>query len=363
MNIPQVRLLLDEREKAAVNAVLESGWITEGPQCAAFHDSLLKLTGAPYGVFAPNGTLALVMALLTLGIEQGDEVIVPDCTFIASANSVVLAGGTPVFCDVKPDTFQIDVESAERVVTPSTKFIMPVHLFGSCADMDAVMGFAARHGLLVVEDAAQAIGVHYRGQHAGTFGDCGCFSFFADKTLTTGEGGFVVCRDLHDYEWLELLRCHGRRQSGSFVHPHMGWNFRITDLQAAVGNAQMAKLRDTIALKQMALDWYHYELDDVDEVQFVSVEKGSEQVPFRCALLCQRREQLSVYLREWGIEPRTFFYPLHMQPCFGYLGSPDDLQFPNAIHGWEQGLLLPCYPLLTRKEVATIGNAIRGFYA
>jgi perosamine synthetase len=282
---------------------------------------------------------------------------------VASANAVVLTGATPVFCDVKPDTFQIDVESAERFVTDSTKAVMPVHLFGSCADMDAVMGFAQGNHLLVVEDAAQAIGVHYKGQHAGTFGNCGCFSFFCDKTLTTGEGGFVVCHDEYTYERLQRLRCHGRIQSGSFYHPDIGWNFRITDLQATLGVAQMAKLKDVIALKQMALDWYHQELDGVEQVEFIAVEEGSEQVPFRCALLCANAQRLSEHLLDNGIERRSFFYPLHIQPCFEHLGQTNDADFPNAMEGWERGLLLPCYPTLNGKEVPYIATVIRVVYA
>jgi len=362
VNIPQVRLFLDDREKQAVLSCLESGWLSEGPQCEHFHDALLKLMGARFGVFAPNGTLALFLALLALEIGPGDDVIVPDCTFVASANAVILTGAEPVFCDVKPGTFQIDVASAERALTRKTRAIMPVHLFGSCADMAAVMAFADQHSLYVVEDAAQAVGVHYRGQHAGTVGNVGCFSFFCDKTLTTGEGGFVVTNDARLYDRLLLLRCHGRKSSGTFIHPDIGWNFRITDLQGALGNAQMAKLQDAIALKQIALEWYHAELDGVEQVEFVSVEEGSEQVPFRCALLVERREQLMAHLKERGVEPRTFFYPLHRQPCFDYLCQDEDSDFPVAMDGWERGLLLPCYPTLGRLEVAHIGEAIRGFY-
>jgi perosamine synthetase len=362
MNIPQVRLWLDEREKLAVNACLNSGWLSEGPQCEAFRESLLELMGAKYGAFAPNGTLALSLALMALGIDVGDEVIVPDTTFVASANAVTLASGVPVFCDVDPHTFQIDVASAERAVTVDTKAVMPVHLFGSCPDMDAVMDLAQRHDLLVIEDAAQAIGVHYRGQHAGTFGDCGCFSFFCDKTLTTGEGGFVTCRHPAVYDELIRLRCHGRLRGGSFVHQYTGWNFRITDLQAALGNAQIAKLGEIVTRKRRVLGWYHVELDGVGQVEFIGVQEGSEQVPFRCVLLCEQRERLMVHLRERGIEPRTFFYPLHRQPCFGHLGYRDDAEFPNATRGWERGILLPCYPTMTREEVGYIGEAIRGFY-
>lgn len=370
MQIPQVSPWLGEAERAAAERVIASGWITEGPRAAEFGARLNDLIGAPYGVFAPNGTLALYLGLVAAGVGLGDEVIVPDITFIASANAAIMAGATPVFADVDADCYQLDVEACERVVTKRTRAVMPVHLYGMAANMPEVMAFAQRRGLIVVEDAAQALGVRYRGKHAGAFGAVGCFSFFADKTITTGEGGYVVCQSEAVYERLRLLRNQGRMDRGSFVHPAIGYNFRITDIQAAIGLAQLAKLDMIIARKLAILSWYRRELDSLPDVRFLPVEPGSEYAPFRVVLLCRAAHRLMDRLAQRGIQPRTFFYPLHRQPCFAHLGASgggaqdfDDARFPNAIHGYEHGVALPVFPTLSEREVAYICATIRDFYA
>lgn len=370
MTIPQVMPWLGAEEQAAVLATLADGWITEGSRAAEFSAQLNQLIGVPYGVFAPNGTLALVLGLLALGIGHGDEVLVPDTTFIASANAVCMVGATPVLVDVTPGTYQIDVAACARALTARTRAIMPVHLYGMVANMVAVGEFARAHGLLVIEDAAQAIGVHYQGRHAGTFGDVGCFSFFADKTITTGEGGYVVCHSAALDERLRLLRNQGRLDRGSFVHPALGYNFRITDMQAALGMAQLAKLPAIVERKRAILGWYHVQLDCVEQVRFLPVEPGSEHVPFRAVLLCDAAHELMEYCARQGIQSRTFFYPLHRQPCFSGLdrarGGPldlDDRHFPHAIEGYQRGILLPIFPTLAEAQVAQIGAAIRSFYA
>jgi len=192
VKVPQFLPWIGAEEYAAIGDCFARNWITEGPQTQLFQDKLLELMKVPYGVFAPNGTLAIYLALRALDIRPGDEVIVPDFTFIGSANAVEMTGARPVFCDVHPGHCQIDLASAEKCITPRTRAVMPVHIYGTVCEMAAVMDFARRHRLFVIEDAAQAVGVHYQGQHAGTFGDVGIFSFFADKTITTAEGGFVV---------------------------------------------------------------------------------------------------------------------------------------------------------------------------
>lgn len=361
MHIPQVAPWLGEEEAAAVGEVIADNWITEGPRTAEFSRRLNALMDAPYGVFAPNGTLALYLGLRALGIGPGDEVIVPDITFVASANAVVMAGATPVFAEVSATNYQIDVADCERVCSTRTRAIMPVHLWGMAANMEAVMAFARRHDLLVIEDAAQAIGVRYRGQHTGTFGDVGCFSFFADKTLTTGEGGYVVCRDPAVYERLLLLRNQGRRERGAFIHPEIGFNFRITDMQAAVGLAQLAKLGTIIERKRAILAWYQRGLADCEAVRFPALEPGSTYVPFRAVLLCPDAQTLMAHLAAHGVQPRSFFFPLHQQPCFAHLGL-DDRHYPNALAGYRRGVLLPISPTLTEAQVLDICVTIAAFY-
>lgn len=370
MKIPQVKPWLTEEEAEAAKKTITDNWITEGPLSAEFSKKLNELIGTEFGVFAPNGTLALFLGLLAIEIGPGDEVIVPDTTFIASANAVILTGATPVFAEVNDYNYQIDIAQCEKLITPRTKAIMPVHLYGMTADMDAIMVFAKKHSLKVIEDAAQAIGVKYREQHAGTFGDVGCFSFFADKTITTGEGGYVVCREKQIYEKLMLLRNQGRFDRGSFIHPAVGYNFRMTDLQSAVGLVQLKKLPEIIKRKLQILEWYKDGLKNVKEIKFLDLECGSEYAPFRVVLICERTHVLMEYLSKNEIQPRSFFYPLHKQPCFQYLDKPAggqldlaDDNYKNSVFGYEHGVCFPVYPTLTNEEVRYICKKIIEFYA
>jgi perosamine synthetase len=354
--IPQVKLTIGKEEQTAVQRVMESGWITEGPECEKFRDELLDVIGAPYGVFAPNGTLALVLGLMALGIGAGDKVIVPDSTFIASANAVLMVGATPVFCDVGED-FQFSVANAEKVMDEDVKAIMPVHLYGSTPDMGKVVLFALKHDLLIIEDAAQGMGVTWKGQHTGTFGSIGCFSFYADKTITTGEGGFVVCQNEGIYHRLLLFRNQGRFRSGTFVHPSVGYNFRITDIQAAIGRIQLSKLDSIVKRKREIYSWYVDDLAGLRQIDFILPKSA---VPFRAVFLCEDAESLWDYLGKCAIEPRTAFYPLHAQPYFG--GVNED-GYSNAWRLWDYGVCLPVYPSLSRAEVTYITDIIKGFYA
>jgi len=369
MQIPQMRPWLGEEEQLAAARAIADGWISEGPRAADFAAQLNSLIGVPYGVFAPNGTQALYLALLAAGIGPGDEVLVPDITFIASANAVVFAGATPVFVDVEPKTFQIDVAACATAITPRTKAVMPVHLFGLSPDMDSLLELAQAHGLLIIEDAAQAIGVAYRGRHAGCFGTLGCFSFFADKTITTGEGGYVVCQDAAIYERLRLLRNQGRINRGSFVHEIVGTNMRITDIQAAIGLVQLAKLAQIVARKRDILCWYSEGLDGLAGVRLITPPAHIAAVPFRAVLIVEDAPDLMRHLESRGVQPRAFFYPLHRQPCFAHLGRDrervvclDDAQYPHALYGAEHGVLLPAYPELRAHQVRYICAAVREFY-
>ena len=220
---------------------------------------------------------------------------------------------------------------------------------------------------MVIEDAAQGIGVNYYGQHVGSFGDVGCFSFFADKTLTTGEGGYVVCKDKSTFDQLSLLRNQGRFDRGSFIHPAIGYNFRITDLQAAIGLVQLLKLDQIIERKRKTISTYADLLSMVPQVHILEIEEGSTHVPFRCVLIAEQAHELMKYLESHGIQSRNFFYPLHMQPCFtNWLKTQHSLQdvdYPNSIYGYENGLCLPIFPTLSYDDVSYIAGKVSEFYA
>jgi perosamine synthetase len=236
--------------------------------------------------------------------------------------------------------------------------------------MHTVVDFARRNKLLVVEDAAQAIGVHYKGQHAGTFGAAGAFSFFADKTITTAEGGFVVTNNSDTYEKLLYLRNQGRRERGTFVHPEIGYNFRMTDMQCAMGVVQLEKLNEIIDRKQKILELYQDQLHSVSQVRFFEPPASADWVPFRIPVFCEKAHELMEFLLSREIEPRTFFYPLHRQPAFRYLRddveyphSLEDSLFPQAIAAYDHGVCLPIFPTLSEEQVQYVCSVIKEFYA
>ncbi|OQX52317.1 MAG: hypothetical protein B5M53_08975 [Candidatus Cloacimonas sp. 4484_209] len=362
MKVPQFIPYIGQEEYTAIEECFNTTWITEGPKADEFNKKLREFINVKYGVFAPNGTLALYLGLKALGIGPGDEVIVPDCTFIASANAVEMVGARPVFVDVNRKNFQIDVNDCYRVLSKKTKAIMPVHLYGMAANMTEVMNFAKRHNLFVIEDAAQALGVKYNGQYCGTFGEVGCFSFFADKTITTGEGGFVVTNNEEIYQKLLYLRNQGRIARGTFIHSEIGYNFRITDIQAAMGLVQLNKF-EMIAKKKINIDkLYKYYLKSVEEVTFTTIEPGSDYIPFRVIVFCKNAHKLMEFMSSKGIQPRTFFYPLHKQPCYQYLNQNNDKYFPNAIYGYEHGICLPSFAALTEEQVKYVCDTIKEFY-
>lgn len=360
---------IGDDEYASLRGCFEQNWITEGPQSARFLEQLQALTGAHYAVLAPNGTLALYLGLRALEIGPGDDVVVPDFTFMGSATAVEMTGATPVFCDIDPQTLQAGPEHFAAALTPRTCAIMPVHIYGMTCPIGPLVDFARQHGLLVIEDAAQAIGVRYRGRHAGTFGDVGCFSFFADKTITTGEGGLVITDDERRYEALRLLRNQGRMDRGSFIHPAIGYNFRMTDLQAAIGLVQLAKLEQIVTKKHMLLELYRARLAPLAQVRLVSVTPDSTYVPFRIAIYAERAAELMKFMEQRGIQTRTFFYPLHRQPAFAYLRDDparraqfDDARFPGSIYAFENGVCLPSFPALPAEDVHYVCDAVRDFY-
>ena len=362
MKVNQFQPYIGNEEYEAIKSCFDINWITEGPKSKEFSEKLLELMDSNYGVFAQNGTIALYLGLRAINVGPGDEVIVPNFTFIASANAVEMCGAKPVFVDINIEDLQINVNDCERVLTEKTKAIMPVHLFGLSADMDEVMKFANKNNLKVIEDAAQAIGVTWDGKHCGTFGDVGSWSFFADKTITTGEGGYVNTDNEEIYNKMMYLRNQGRLNRGSFIHPEIGYNFRITDIHAAIGLVQLNKLDHIIGRKLELLQMYKDRLKDVNGLRIIEPNNSkSNHVPFRVVIMCEEPvEDLMKVFEENEIETRSVFYPLHQQPC--YSGHGNDVDFPNSIYAYEHGVCLPSYPELEEEKVDYICDVIRKYY-
>lgn len=355
--IPQFEPYLGEEELELLTECIRDNWITGGKKVQEFERGIAELCGVKHGIVVCNGTLALYVGLKVLGIGPGDEVIVPDFTFIASANAVVMAGGTPVFVDIDPRTFNIAPEAIVSAITPRTKVVMPVHIYGQAADMAAIMPIAEQHGLLVIEDAAQGIGVTFNGKPVGGFGNVGCLSFYADKTMTTGEGGMVLTDDDELARQCLILKHQGRTGRGFYYHEHIGYNFRITDLQAAVGLAQLRKLPLIIERKKQHEERYRELLGDIPQIGFSYVDPRCVNVPFRHNIFVEDPENLSAYLNQREIGSRRFFNPLHSQPCYDVKDA-----FPVTEKAYATGLSLPSSVSLTDEQINEVCGAIRAYY-
>lgn len=352
MKVPQFQPFIDNQEYEAIKECFDTNWLTEGLKSREFVNKLCCITETKYGVLAPNGTLALYLGLRALGIGDGDEVIVPNFTFIASATSVEMTGATPVFVDVGKD-LQVDVEKCKKVLTKRTKAIMPVHIYGMSCDMTKVMDFAKKANIEVIEDAAQALGVRWLGKPCGSFGKVSCFSFFADKTITTIEGGFVTTNDERIYESLLYLRNQGRKNRGSFIHPEIGYNFRMNDVQATIGLVQLKKFKEIKRRKDEIANLYKKLLKDNKSIEIINPILGSTQIPFRVGVLWHKEnlEEVVSFLQRNEIETRSFFYPLHKQPCFVYLNHEKDEFFQNSMYAYEHGICLPTFPSIKDEQI------------
>lgn len=354
--IPQFEPWLGEEELAQVAETIRANWITGGQKVREFEGKIAELCAVRHAIAVCNGTIALYVGLKILGIGDGDEVIVPDFTFIASANSVVMAGAKPVFIDIDAKTFNIDPNCIEKAITPKTKAVMPVHIYGQAADMDAICEIAKRHNIYIIEDAAQGIGVTFESRPVGGFGEVGCLSFYADKTMTTGEGGMVLTNDDKLAEKCLILIHQGRTGRGIYFHEHIGYNFRLTDLQAAVGLAQLSKLPTIIDRKKRNERLYREYLADVEGIEFPYIDPRGYNVPFRINILLDDPQSLSTFLNDNEIGSRGFFYPLHMQPCYNVNG-----EFPNAVRAYQRGLSLPSSVTLTEDQILYICEKIKLF--
>ncbi len=361
IRIPQYEPYLDGRELQYLADCIETNWITGGLKVKEFESRMAKLTGAKHAIACCNGTMALYIGLKIMGIGAGDKVIVPDFTFIASANSVVMTGAEPVFCDVDIDSFCMNEETIKKVITPTVSVIMPVGIYGNSPDMREVCSIAVAYGLKIIEDAAQDIAVTWGGKCLGTFGDVGCMSFYSDKTICCGEGGMIFTDSDEMAKKAIMLMNQGRLKRGWYVHETIGYNFRLTDLGAAVGLAQLDKLPEIIEKKRIHEELYRNLLVDIKQIEFPKIDKRCFNVPFRHNVLVPDPEALSKYLAGLGIGNLRFFYPLHRQPCYKYLGY-DDSMFPNTIKAYDRGLSLPSSVKLTDGEIFYICAEIRKFY-
>lgn len=360
-SIPIARVQLENGEIDAAVAVLRSGAIRQGKVCQEFEERFAATVGARYAVAVSSGTAALHLAWMAV-LEPGDEVLVPAFTFIATASTVVLAGGRPIFCDVDPKSGTIDVEDARRRLTPQTRGLAPVHLYGNACDVSGVQALAAEHDLRVVWDAAQAHGTRVDGQDVGSFDDFVCYSFYPTKNMTTAEGGMITTNDPGLAETLHLLRSHG--QAEKYVHTLIGLNYRMTDVQAAVGIVQLNQLSGWLERRRANAELLNSLLDDIPGIKtpFVSpdVEHSYHQYTIQvdAAVVGMTRNELGAALGELGIQTAVH-YPraLHQQPVFaaevGGLSLPVSEELAGSV------LSLPIHQSVDGDDLRWIARGLR----
>lgn len=367
--IPVNQPLLDGKEKQYLNECINSGWISsEGSFVRQFEEAFAIRVGRKYGIAVCNGSMALEAAIVALGLQKGDEILLPTFTIISCGAAIVKAGAVPVLVDCQADTWNMDVSQLERKITPRTKAIMVVHIYGLPVDMTPILTLAYKYGLKIIEDAAEAHGQTYKGKPCGSFGDLSTFSFYSNKLVTTGEGGMIVtdddkiaqrCRSLRNLYFQPQLR---------FVHEELGWNMRMTNLQAAVGMAQLERLDEFIRRKRAIGRYYTQLLEGIPELELPMSHTDyaeniywvygvvlAEQVPFNAE---EAREQL----QKQGIGTRPFFWCMHEQPIFRKLGLFLEESYPVAERLARRGFYLPSGLALTDEQIERVAEIVRKIF-
>lgn len=357
--IPISKPSITQKEADYVLDAVRSGWVSSlGPYILEFEKQFAQFCGTRFALTASNGTTALHLALLSCGVEAGCEVIVPDLTFVATANAVAYTGATPVMVDVDADTLCISAKAIARAITPLTRAIVPVHLYGHPADMDEINAIASNHGLVVIEDAAEAHGAEYRGRRVGSLGKCGVFSFYGNKIITSGEGGMLTTDDEAVYLKAKRLRDHAMSPDRRYWHEEIGYNYRMTNLQAALGLAQLERIDSFLAHRRAVVGWYREALAGL---QGVRLNRDAPWASNAYWMVCieidglneARRQQLMANLRERGVDSRPYFYPMSDMPMYQRADTP------VAHRLSEIGLNLPSYTDLTNEEVCFVCARLR----
>jgi len=368
--IPVCEPTLIGNELKYVTDCMKTNWIgSAGKYIALFEESFAKFSECALGIGCNNGTTAIHLALVSCGIGNGDEVIIPSFTMIATCNAVIYSGAKPVLVDSEMETWNIDVDKIEEKITDRTKAIMPVHTYGHPVDMDKIRNIAKKHNLLVIEDAAEAHGAEYKGKRIGSLGDCAAFSFYANKIITTGEGGMVVTNDEKIAEKARLLKNHAFIEP-RFLHKELGFNYRMTNIQAAIGLGQMEKALELVKRRIDNAKLYNSLLMDVKGITLPPEKEWAKNVYWMYGILIEddfgmTMNEVRDSLKKKGVDTRSFFIPMHKQPLFMENKRNDD-RFPDCSGSYpiseelcRKGLYLPSSSSLTKDQIEFVVNAIK----
>jgi perosamine synthetase len=386
MQIPISKIIFTEKEFENIVKPLKSGWVVQGPYVREFEKKWSRFTGAEHSIATSNCTTALQLTLSALGIGQGDEVIVPSFTWVATANAVETTGAKPVLCDINLRTFNIDAEKIQELVNKETRAIIPVHQFGLPADMEKILDIASRNELFVVEDAACGFGARYKGKHVGIFGHAGCFSFHPRKAITTGEGGMITTSDGKLAEKLKAMRDHGAqvsdyaRQNGSKPYllsefPYTGFNYRMTDIQGAIGSSQMEDAGSILSKRRAIAHKYDALFDEVKWLQrpaspdkyehgyqsYVCLFKPKELSVHSVETVNRQRNEFMEYLQQNGISTRPGTHAVHLLEYYARKYSYRPKDFPNSLVADKCTIAFPLYPTLSEEEFEYIAEKVKGY--
>ena len=365
--IPVCAPKIGEREIELVSECIRSSWISHlSDYVIQFEKKFANYCDSEYGVATNSGTTALHLAVATLKIKKDDEVIIPTFTMIASPNSISYTGAKPVLVDSEKECWNIDVNKIEEKITDKTKGIMPVHTYGHPCDMDPIIKIAKKYGLYIIEDAAEAHGAEYKGKKAGSFGDLNCFSFYANKIMTMGEGGLITTNNKDLDERAKWLRAHAFGRGGKhFFHEEMGFGYRLTGIQAAFGLAQLEKIEEFVKLRRDHAKLYNDLLCNIEKAVALPPEANwAKNVYWMYSILVKNstiRAKLMKFLEQKGIETRTFFYPVHQQPIYYTLNKANE--FPIADELAQRGMNLPSGNNLSDDDIHYVCDNINNFFS
>lgn len=360
--------LVGEKELEYITDCIRTNWISsKGKYIVEFEDKFANYCGCKYGITTTSGTTALHLSLVTLGIGKGDEVIVPTFTMTASVFPIIYTGAKPVLVDSDPYTWNIDVNKIEEKITSRTKAIMPVHMYGHPCDMDPILATAAKHSLRIIEDAAEVHGAEYKGRKAGGIGDTGCFSFYANKIITTGEGGIIVTNDEEIADKAIRLRDLAHSPQQRFLHDDIGFNYRMTNIQAGMGLAQLERIEEFVDMRRENANYYNNRLKELPGITLPPEATWAKNTYWMYAIVLQdefglSRDQLMEELAKKEIETRAFFIPMHLQPCFRDIGLFNGETYPVAENLGARGIFLPSSSGLTQEQKDYICTCIEEIY-
>ena len=357
--IPISKPTITNKEIDYVTDAVKSTWVSSlGPYIEQFESKFAEFCGTKYAISTSNGTNALHLALISAGIKQGDEVIIPDLTFIATANAVSYIGAIPVFVDVEENTLCISPNDVENAITTNTKGIIPVHLYGHPANMIEINRIAEKHDLIVIEDCAGAHGATIKGQKVGSFSLAGVFSFYGNKMITTGEGGMITTNNKSLYDKMKYLRDHAMSKSKRYWHTEIGYNYRMTNIQAALGLAQFERIDEILLKKKEIFNWYFELLKDCPDIHLNFEKLGTQNVYWMICIEIDdfsehKRDELLINLNKKGIDSRPYFYPISDMPMYQSSNTP----ITHKVAG--KGFNLPSFYDITKEDILYICNSLK----